>query len=198
MGINTQALSGGFAAPVFDSQRVFRLLMDAMSRPGTVGVVDIDVGQPSPLGRAAGAVALTLCDADTPVWLHSCFAKSAIAPWIAFHTGATTAQEKGEARFAFMQASTGICSFSLFASGTQEYPDRSTTILIEVNSLAEGRQLILSGPGIKGETAVSIDGLPEAFFSFWNDNRALFPTGVDVVLTAGNALLCLPRTTKIV
>ena len=31
----------------------------------------------------------------------------------------------------------------------------------------------------------------------WADNRALFPRGVDVVLTAGRRFIALPRTTKI-
>ena len=40
-------------------------------------------------------------------------------------------------------------------------------------------------------------GLPDAFLRIWSDNRALFPRGVDLVLTAGRQFLCLPRTTKI-
>ena len=31
----------------------------------------------------------------------------------------------------------------------------------------------------------------------WADNRALFPRGVDVVLTCGQFFIALPRTTKI-
>ncbi|MCJ8517871.1 alpha-D-ribose 1-methylphosphonate 5-triphosphate synthase subunit PhnH [Pseudorhizobium tarimense] len=197
MSMSARALSGGFSQPVFDAQAVFRLMMEGMSRPGTIQTVNADVGQPSPLGRAAGAVALALCDADTPVWLHSSYASSAVARWIAFHTGATTTSEKAEARFALMQAAVGVCSFDLFASGTQEYPDRSTTIIIEVEAIGEGRPLALSGPGIKEQVMVNIQGLPGIFDGSWKSNGALFPRGVDVVLTAGSRLLCLPRTTKL-
>jgi alpha-D-ribose 1-methylphosphonate 5-triphosphate synthase subunit PhnH len=197
MSMNAQALTGGFSDPVFDSQAVFRLLMDGMSRPGTIQTVGIDVEQPLPLGRAAGAVALALCDADTPVWLQSAMAKSGAPQWIAFHTGAPVIQEKSDARFAFMQSPAGICSFGLFALGTQEYPDRSTTLVIEVASLVDGQPLALSGPGIRDKVTVKVTGLPEVFLSIWNDNRALFPRGADVILTAGDALLCLPRTTRI-
>jgi alpha-D-ribose 1-methylphosphonate 5-triphosphate synthase subunit PhnH len=31
----------------------------------------------------------------------------------------------------------------------------------------------------------------------WTDNRAIFPRGVDIILTAGSRFVCLPRTTKI-
>jgi alpha-D-ribose 1-methylphosphonate 5-triphosphate synthase subunit PhnH len=197
MSMNAQALTGGFSDPVFDSQAVFRLLMNGMSRPGTIQTVDIDVEQPQPVGRAAGAIALALCDADTPVWLQSDMARSGAPQWISFQTGAPMASEKNEARFAFLQAPAGICSCDLFALGTQEYPDRSTTLVIEVASFTDGQPLTLTGPGIKDSVTVKVAGLPEVFLGIWNDNRALFPRGADVILTAGDALLCLPRTTRI-
>ncbi|HEX2146683.1 MAG TPA: phosphonate C-P lyase system protein PhnH [Pseudorhizobium sp.] len=197
MSIHAQALSGGFAQPVFDAQSVFRLLMDGMSRPGTIQNMSIEIDQPPPLGRAAAAVALTLCDGDTTFWLHADFRKTPVAEWISFHTGASLSAEKAQATFAFMRASAGICSFDLFASVTQEYPDRSATIVIEVAAIGEGRPLTLSGPGIRDQVTIQVDGLPELFDDVWQANRALFPRGVDVILSAGQHLLCLPRTTNI-
>ncbi|MFB9951575.1 phosphonate C-P lyase system protein PhnH [Rhizobium puerariae] len=197
MNIKAQSLSGGFGEPVFESQSVFRMLMDGMARPGTIRTVGPDVGQPEPLGGAAGAIALTLCDHETPVWLSSGLAKSAVGEWIVFHTGATITREKAEARFAFVEAGATLASFGLFSPGTQEYPDRSTTLVIEIAALGEGQTLTLSGPGIQHATAVKVKGLPEVFPRLWADNRALFPRGIDVILVAGKNLLCLPRTTKI-
>jgi alpha-D-ribose 1-methylphosphonate 5-triphosphate synthase subunit PhnH len=198
MNTKAQALSGGFGKPVFESQSVFRMLMDGMARPGLVRVVGPDVGQPEPFGGAAGAIALTLCDHETPVWLSAGLSKSAVAEWIGFHTGALITREKAEARFAFVDAGAMLASFGLFCAGTQEYPDRSTTLIIEVAALGEGEPLTLTGPGIQQTTIVKVKGLAETFRRLWADNRALFPRGVDVVLTADKAMLCLPRTTKIV
>lgn len=197
MNIKTQALSGGFSEPVFESQSVFRMLMDGMARPGSVRTIGSDVGQPEPLGAAAGAIALTVCDHETPVWLSAGFAKSAVGEWIAFHTGAALTREKAEARFAFVETGATLASFGLFAAGTQEYPDRSTTLIIELAAIGEGQSLTLTGPGIQQATTIKVKGLPEVFQRLWADNRALFPRGVDVVLTAGRSMLCLPRTTKI-
>ncbi|OWV81128.1 carbon-phosphorus lyase subunit PhnH [Rhizobium sp. R634] len=197
MGLATEALTGGFADPVFHAQSVFKMLMDGMARPGTIQTAGPDIDPPAPFGIAAGAIALTLCDHDTSVWLTQGLAKSAVPDWLGFHTGAPLTAEKADARFAFIEAGAALCSFGLFASGTQEYPDRSTTLVIELPALEGGRRLALMGPGIKGVTEIEPVGLPETFLRLWTENRALFPRGIDIVLTSGKRFLWLPRTTKI-
>lgn len=197
MDTKMEALTGGFAEPVHHAQSVFRMMMDCLSRPGTVQSIVPEIDPPRPLGVAAGAIALTLLDHDTPVWLTPGLAKSAVAEWIGFHTGAPLTREKSEARFAFAEAGVPFSSFGLFATGTQEYPDRSTTIVLEVASLDKGAPLSLSGPGIRESATIAPQGLPDMFLRQWADNRALFPRGVDVVLTAGRQMLGLPRTCKI-
>jgi len=197
MALHAQALAGGFTDPVFQSQTIFKTLMDGMARPGTIYDAALQAGQPEPLGNAAGAIALTLCDHDTLVWLSAGLAKSAMPEWIGFHTGAPITREKAQSSFAFIESGTAPSSFGLFAAGTQEYPDRSTTLILEVAALGEGEKLSLTGPGILGTRTVAVSGLPDMFQRLWDDNRALFPRGVDVILTAGAQFLCLPRTTRI-
>lgn len=197
MSVNTHVLTGGFAQPVFDAQSVFRLLMESMARPGTVRQVETLANPPAPLGAAAGAVALTLCDPDTPVWLAPSLQRPDVVEWMAFHAGVAQTREKAECRFAFLGSGDALPSFGLFSQGTQEYPDRSATLVIEVASVDAGDGYTLSGPGIAKTTDIAVTGLPDAFRHFWSDNRSLFPRGVDVVLTAGDRLVCLPRTTKI-
>jgi alpha-D-ribose 1-methylphosphonate 5-triphosphate synthase subunit PhnH len=197
MSLKTEALTGGFGEPVFHAQSVFKLMMDAMARPGTVQTVSPDAAPPIPLGIAAGAIALTLCDHDTPVWLSAGLVKSAVPQWLGFHTGAPVTSEKAEARFAVVESGASLSSFGLFAAGTQEYPDRSTTLIIQLADLEGGRRLALMGPGIKSVTDVAPLGLPDSFLRLWTENLALFPRGIDIVLTSGSRFLCLPRTTKI-
>lgn len=197
MSLAADSLTGGFDNPVFDAQAVFRLVMDGMARPGTVKTVAVKVTAPSPLGIAAGAIALTLADHDTPVWLSPGLQKTALPDWLAFHTGAPLTREKAEARFAFTEAGANTPSFGLFFAGTQDYPDRSATLVIEIGDVETGRRMILSGPGIAGTREALLAGLPEGFVGQWTLNRALFPRGIDVILTAGDRFLCLPRTTLI-
>lgn len=197
MSMKADAMAGGFSEPVFQSQSVFRMLMDAMSRPGSLQTIAPLVAPPAPLGEAAGAIALSLCDHDTPVWLSPGLAKGETGNWIAFHTGAVITREKSEARFAFIEAGAPLPSLGLFAAGTQEYPDRSTTLVIEVARLEGGEPLSLSGPGIRGVVDIAPRGLPDVFLRQWAENRTHFPRGVDVILTSGQQFLGFPRTCKI-
>lgn len=196
----TAAYRGGFGNPVLQGQGVFRIMMDAMARPGTIRSLEpaiAGVKPPSPLSAAAGAVALTLCDADTSVWLTSALRQSAAKAWIAFHTGAPFAEQKAETRFAFVEKGGVVPGFGQFALGTQEYPDRSTTLILEIEALSGGLPFKASGPGIRDVIEFSPRGLPDVFPVLWAENRALFPRGVDLILVAGSELLCLPRTTKL-
>ncbi len=197
MQIHETSLTGGFANPVLDSQNVFRTVMNCMGEPGTIGDVTLSIAPPAPLGMAAGAVMLTLCDHDTAVWLGQLLSTPDISGWLGFHCGAPLTKEKTEAKFAFAHFKAPLPSLVSFAQGTLEYPDRSTTLVIEVEALEGGPVLQLKGPGIRTTSSLSPKGLPEHFLKQWSENGQIFPQGVDVILTAGSRLAALPRTCKI-
>ena len=96
--IGLQNLAPGFADPQLDAQRVFRQLLQAMARPGQVAPLDRLPDAPLPLGRAAAALALTLFDLDTPIWLSEDL-RAAAGDYLAFHTGAPLARDLGAASF---------------------------------------------------------------------------------------------------
>lgn len=193
----TDAFTGGFSEPVYQSQAVFRALMDGMARPGTLQTVVPQVAPPTPMNVAAGAIGLCLCDYDTPVWITSTLGKGVFGEWLGFHTGAPLTREKTEARFAFFELGAALPPFGLFSTGTQEYPDRSTTLIIEMAHLDNGTPLSLNGPGIRESQHIAPGPLAETFLRSWADNRAQFPRGVDVILTRGTQFICLPRTCTI-
>jgi alpha-D-ribose 1-methylphosphonate 5-triphosphate synthase subunit PhnH len=85
-----------------------------------------------------------------------------------------------------------------FAAGTQEYPDRSTTLILQVDAIGEGEEFVLSGPGIIGTTKFKANGLPPAFRQWWRTNGALFPRGVDLLLVSPDGrVVGLPRTARL-
>ena len=197
MAYRSEAYSGGFSEPVFQSQSTFKAVMDALARPGTIQAVTDGAAPPAPMGRAAGAIALALCDHDTPVHLSPAMIESGIQAWLAFHTGTLVTEDRGEAAFAFIDAGAALPPLSTFAAGTQDYPDRSTTVVFEIQSLDGGPALLLEGPGIDGMIEIAPVGLPPHFENMWAENGALYPRGVDVLLASGGEILGLPRTTRI-
>ena len=143
-----EQITGGFADPVFNGQAVFRAVMDAMARPGSIQPVAVLAQPPLPLSAAAAAVALTLCDHDTPVWLDPALqSAAAVASWLGFHTGAPLANTPADAHFALVADPASLIALENFAQGTQEYPDRSTTLILQVASLASGENLLLARAG---------------------------------------------------
>ena len=85
--MQSEALIGGFKDPAIQSAHAFRSVMEAMARPGTVQEISGAV-PPAPMSPAAGAVLLTLCDTETPVYLAGALDCDAVRSWLAFHTGA--------------------------------------------------------------------------------------------------------------
>jgi alpha-D-ribose 1-methylphosphonate 5-triphosphate synthase subunit PhnH len=196
--MKSAALAGGFAEPVFDAQGVFRAVMDAMARPGKAVDLSEKTAPPAPLSAEAGAVALTLFDHEAPVWLGQKFAASpAVADWLRFHTGCPIVTEPDEAAFALVSDAAQMPVLSAFGKGTAEYPDRSTTLIVAVDTFDGPEMLTLKGPGIRDTTHLSPHPLPVGFTDQAAANHALFPRGVDIIFTAARKLAALPRSTRI-
>jgi len=188
----------GLADPVFDAQRVFRVALEALSRPGTLHPPPVAVTPPAPLTPWAGALALTLCDLDTPVWLDPALDQRAVRDWLLFHAGCPLVTDPAAAAFALIGDATDLDDLSAFGIGPEEYPDRSTTVIAQVGDLAAGVQgPPLRGPGIPGQARVVATGLAPGFWAAWRDNTALYPQGVDVFLAAPGRLVGLPRSVMV-
>jgi alpha-D-ribose 1-methylphosphonate 5-triphosphate synthase subunit PhnH len=179
----------------FASQAAFRALMDCMARPGeikTPGAVDA----PAPMAPASAALLKSLADYESPVWLDPAFSKDpAVADWIRFHTGARVATRPGDAVFALI--GDAIPDFAQFAQGSEEYPDRSTTLIVQVERFS-GAGFLIEGPGIKTTRSFSADPLPADFPVRMRANRDLFPRGIDLVFVAGDRIAALPRSVRLV
>lgn len=184
-----------FADPVLGAQRVFREVMEAVARPGTVADLGFAPEPPAGLARAAGAVALTLFDFETAVWLDPALRGTEAEDWIRFHCGCPLTGETGDAAFAVATQAAVSPPLAAFDQGDAKYPDRSTTLVLQIEALDGGPPVVLSGPGIKGERTVAPAGLPAGFWDQVETNHAQFQFGVDVLLVAGDRLMGLPRST---
>ncbi len=182
----------GFADPVLGSQACFRAVLDAMARPGTFRAAGAGLSPPAPLVPAAAAVLLTLVDAETPFYLAPGFAPA--QDWIGFHCGALPVEFPGVA--AFVLADT-LPDLAALAAGSDESPDASATVILQVAALGSGRRLRLSGPGLRVPVSVDVTGLPDNFPVLWAANHALYPRGIDILLCSGTTLAALPRSVRV-
>ncbi|MET3926294.1 phosphonate C-P lyase system protein PhnH [Devosia sp. 2618] len=190
-------LEGGFADPVLDSQTAFRAIMDALANPGTLRKLPQTALTQGPLPGELASTLLTLSDQDTPVWLSPSLRSEAVSAFTAFHAGAPIVSEPGRAVFALVGSVDELPVLDQFNLGTQEYPDRSTTIVLAVPALSGGPDLIMRGPGIKDHGHFNPVGLPGDFVAQWAANRELFPRGIDLLLVADGQVMGLPRSTRI-
>jgi alpha-D-ribose 1-methylphosphonate 5-triphosphate synthase subunit PhnH len=188
-------LPAGFADKVFAAQSTFRAVMEAMARPGSLQRVTADVAAPRGLMRGAAAIALTLFDHDTAIWLDPRL--GAVAAWLKFHTGAPVVADPASASFALVADGAALPELERFSLGDNEYPDRSTTVILQVESLTEGRAYQLRGPGIDGMAVLRAAIAPADLFERLAINAKLFPRGIDVVLVHDDAIVALPRTTRL-
>jgi alpha-D-ribose 1-methylphosphonate 5-triphosphate synthase subunit PhnH len=192
-------LPPGFADKVLSAQSTFRSVMDAMARPGSVQRIIPMAGTAGPMMRGTAAIALTLFDHDTPIWLDPRISDSSdVLKWIKFHTGAPVVQDPSIAAFALISDGVLLPTLERFALGTNEYPDRSTTVIIQVESLEAGRSFDLRGPGIDGVATLQASIRPFDLFDRLRLNETLFPRGIDVVLVADDFVVAIPRTTRVV
>jgi alpha-D-ribose 1-methylphosphonate 5-triphosphate synthase subunit PhnH len=190
-------LPAGFADKVLSAQSTFRSVMDAMARPGSVQRIVAAAGTPSSVMRGAAAIALTLFDHDTPVWLDPLMSEtSEVTKWLKFHTGAPVVRDSSICSFALIGDATALPALDRFAFGSNEYPDRSTTLILQVDSLSQGPSFELRGPGIDGVAILQATIQPRDLFERLAINAALFPRGIDVVLVHDDSIVAIPRSTR--
>ncbi len=205
MPIQLKDLGRGFSQPARCSQSVFRHALAALSLPASIQVLDAAdtlQGMQPPHGAhpAAAALLLALLDQDCKLWLSPGFTHGDAAAWLRFHTGCTVVSDAAQADFAWVAAASELPSLSSFAQGSAEYPDQSSTCIVQVDGLqapAPAPAWTLNGPGVKGSAALQVDGLGSEFLAQWRASQMHFPCGVDFLFTHGQAFVGLPRSTHI-
>lgn len=217
-------LPPGFADAVHGTQTSFRCLLDAMARPGRVQSLEAETLHelqfPEAISPAMAALLLTLCDADTRVWISPAFGDGAaqVHAFGRFHTGLVAVDDPRRADFAFMPASDAPeRTLRELPCGSDEVPQDGATLVIDTPLLtaveedAAGRLasllhpedadptpwVRLTGPGVQHAHRLAVGGLSLAF---WRTRLALqpgFPRGVDVVFTCGERMAAVPRSTLV-
>jgi len=186
-----------------ESQAVFKVMLDTIARPGSIGRI------PEPIAaRCPSVLAPVLVLADVETRVHVVDTEAFV--WEQAVTSATGAQRGGstDADLVAIPADAVEEIASVLSSarrGTAESPESAARIVIGVHDLRSdgagagaGVNLVLTGPGVDGERMVRIDGLTELDIVSWKQANSGFPAGVDVWFTTDDGrTLGVPRSTHV-
>ena len=221
MGVDLSLVCKGFDDPVKDSQRCFRTVLNALSQPGSVAHLDeIPLGHaPKGWTEAAWALAMTLLDGDTLVWLSPSLATAAAHASLQFHTSCPITLNSGEADFVFVGNANEQPDWSSLRHGEAEFPDLSATVILQIPGIGEESTVPmvapnvapnvapsstweLRGPGIEHMRLIRLqhgpeDPWPEQLRHALVANRAQFPLGVDLLLVWQDRVCALARSTRV-
>ncbi|HEY4439991.1 MAG TPA: phosphonate C-P lyase system protein PhnH [Candidatus Elarobacter sp.] len=179
---------------IHTAQRTFRALLDAVAYPGRVTpIVDLPA-VPAGLSPALGACARTLFDPDVAVWVAG--VDGGAAAWLRDETGARIVREPAAAQFVVITDLRDVAPLGRWNAGTVEDPETSATLLVQVDALSGGRDVVLAGPGIEDEIVIAPHGLDAQFWDAWAVNAARYPLGVDLFLFDPRAVAGVPRTVR--
>ncbi|MBC1186880.1 phosphonate C-P lyase system protein PhnH [Kluyvera sp. SCKS090646] len=189
-------LETAFTLPVQDDQHSFRRLLKAMSEPGVIVALHQLKHGWQPLNVATTSVLLTLADNDTPVWLSNALLNDIVSQSLRFHTNAPLVEQPQQATFAVSSDTISSEQLNALCEGSAVAPETSATLIVQVSSLSGGRMLRLTGAGIAEERMIAPQ-LPNCILHELTERPHPFPLGVDLILTCGERLLAIPRTTHV-
>ncbi|KIA79520.1 hypothetical protein QR66_15620 [Chromobacterium piscinae] len=187
-------MRSAFAQSVDDAQQTFRAVLSAMAEPLSPRVLPVLPPALPGLKAATAALLYTLADQDVRVWLPALPDETVAS--LRFHTGMRVTDLPEQADFIVLTGNMPLPDLMSLKAGSAEYPDRSATLLIEVDGFS-AEQVEGSGPGFAAPRRFGAAGLPSGFWAEWQRNHARFPLGVDAVLISDTHVAGLPRSVRI-
>jgi len=186
--------------PVRDAQRTFRVLLDAMARPGTVKQLPV-AARDAPVNPWLAAALITLLDHEVSLAVQPFDGADAVELFVRQRTAVAPASAD---HADFVVASWDGLDPGLpltLRQGSLAYPNDSATLVVLVPPLDQDRQdgvlLGLAGPGVPAGHTLRVGGLPPALFST-RDAAAEYPCGIDLILVdPAGRVAALPRSTAI-
>lgn len=179
---------------VFDTQRVFRQLLDAMANPGRRCSIAEEGGKLYGEYPHMLAVAMTLLDGSVS---FCTFGQEELAEQMVLLTHAR-AELPEQADYLFVIDCEKLEQIIANAKmGTLEDPHRSATVLICVPHGQSERHVSLYGPGVDGCMDIMA---PEALIravKLRDAQNYEYPQGIDLIAQLpGGELMCIPRLVK--
>jgi alpha-D-ribose 1-methylphosphonate 5-triphosphate synthase subunit PhnH len=191
---------------VFDSQKTFRTLLDAFSRPGELQSLQKIDYRSLPKGMEGYVFTIfeTLLDSTVGFSISSGIHNNTVwSEYIRVNTGgANTAFENSH--FALFNGISFSEEFNKLSRGSLEFPEQGATAIITVESLTaesstNGKSaLILSGPGIKSKNSLYITSFDFAYIDAFRHHTQNYPMGIELLFVdKTGAVAAIPRTIEV-
>jgi alpha-D-ribose 1-methylphosphonate 5-triphosphate synthase subunit PhnH len=185
---------------IFDSQEIFRKVLDSMARPGKINqLVHEGISVPDGLNKASALLGFSLLNSDVNFYMHH--EGQTPAEYIRLNT-ASEQTGLSAADFVFINGRHDSLLVREIKSGEPETPQDGATLIIDVEKIFDRptdqtHELILKGPGVKETKTIYIRGIDPGLFSEIKEKNSEYPLGIDTILTdnEGN-VICLPRTNQ--
>jgi alpha-D-ribose 1-methylphosphonate 5-triphosphate synthase subunit PhnH len=187
--------------PVHDTQRTYRELVRALSRPGTI--VDLAeiadrLSPRPPFNPVILLIAQTLLDGETTFALADGDGAADAADTISKRTYARNVAVS-EASFVFvLGAETDpVPVLNDARDGTLVDPHLGATVIIEARALRDVGAYQLTGPGVDCLRTIAIEPT-SAWLEARNERTREYPLGIDCFFVDGDGRVAgIPRTTRI-
>jgi len=199
--------------PVFDSQQHFRLLLDAMARPGKIVTLpQMPLAPPPGLSRTAALTGFALLDADASFCVQD--GDAAVVRYLEGNTSSRP-EDVGNADFVFAGGLMSPGFVGAMKKGSLSYPDEGATLVLDVERLAQdaerlvqdversayegaGLAVTVSGPGVAGKRTFFAGGLNSSLLEALQECNAEFPLGIDLILAGASwCVACIPRSSRV-
>ena len=178
---------------VHTTQQVYRQLVNASSRPGHTENITEEVKNYSDFSDAALLIAMTLFDNEISFYSQD----KTMRKELKVLTGGIPNKDYTTADFIVSkEEDLKEAFFTEVMKGILISPERSTTLIIDMDSIGRGTEYNLKGPGIKEVRKIKLS-LEKRWMELRNEICKEFPLGIDLILTdKENNLVIIPRTTK--
>ncbi len=199
MGTNLESTLESTFDQVFTAQQFYRLLLDAMARPGKiVALSKLEIDPPEGLSWSIAGLAFTLLDQETTFAVlpdHESWSR-----YLCLNTGSRQAAVPG-AEFIIIDGRVDLPELMEANRGILLFPDRGATLMVMVSAVGGAgadTRLTLQGPGIHGKVSLALGGLCPGNLERVQTLNREFPLGVDLIISDHRgALVCIPRSSTV-
>ncbi|MCL1913390.1 MAG: phosphonate C-P lyase system protein PhnH [Eubacteriaceae bacterium] len=182
---------------VFDSQKVFRLILEVMSNPTRIANIMEYADRLSGSNPLFLAIAMTLLDNEASVDTCGDHVLSGEIVSLALARIETV----DTADFIFISDESGIKDVIENAKcGTLADPQKSATVVMQYqNDNRPGSAITLAGPGIDGQAVLLAPQVAIDAIKLRDAQNYEYPQGIDLLFISGNGdLFAIPRMVKVV